>query len=105
MGDQLFRATKSVSSFALACPSIAQNNVDREQEGFVGPVREVRLKCLRSFKVAWLVSIERKIPLRMISFNAIGNKTKVVSYDPANAGNDQTEVYRYDSGGRKIERI
>ena len=99
-----FPATMSVTSFALAYPSTDQNKVDREQQGFLGSVRKVRLKSLRSFDVAGPMAIEKNILLRITSFNDNGNKTKVVNYDPAKAGNDRTEVYRYNSGGRKIEQ-
>ncbi len=98
----MFKATMSVSSYALACPSTPQNKVDREQEGLLGPVREVWLRRLRSVKMAWLFPIERRMPLRLTSFNERGNKTEVVSYEPAHQ--KVTETYKYDLSGRKIER-
>lgn len=92
-----------MSNYALAFPLDARQKPDREQDGLLGPVSTVRLKSLRISKVAWLFSIKKWVPLREVSYNVDGNKTKAISYDPANPGNKQTEFYSYDAAGRKIE--
>jgi hypothetical protein len=104
LGHGLMKANGLVSSYGLARPSNAQKQPDRQDEGFVGPVRKVRLKALHFSKLAWLVPMKRRIPLRMISFNNVGNKIKVVNYEPTKADMNQIEVYRYDRGGRRIEK-
>jgi YD repeat-containing protein len=101
----LLKVKKFMSRYALALPSDAQQKSDREQDGLIGNVKTVWLKSLHASRVAWLFPIERSIPLRMTSYNVKGNKIKVVSYDPANPSNKQTELYSYDAAGRKIEWI
>jgi YD repeat-containing protein len=97
------KAKSYMSGYALAFPSDARQKLDRELDGLVGPVSTVRLQFLRTSKVAWLFPIKKGVPLRKVSYNVDGNKTKAISYDPANPGNKQTEFYSYDAAGRKIE--
>jgi YD repeat-containing protein len=89
--------------YALAFPSDARQKPDRELDGLLGPVSTVRLKSLRISKVGRLFPIKKRVPLRKDFYNVDGNKTKAISYDPANTGNKQTESYSYDAAGRKIE--
>jgi YD repeat-containing protein len=92
-----------MSSYALAFPFDAPQQPDREQDGLVGPVSTVVLKFLRNSKVAWLFPLKKWVTLGMVSYNLDGNKTKAISYDPANPANKQSEFFSYDAAGRKIE--
>jgi hypothetical protein len=94
---------QTASGYALALPSSAQRAVDKEQDGLVGPVREVRLKTLYRTKIAGLFSVERTIPVRFVSYNPPGNRARVVRYEAGNGVGRHIEVYTYDSTGRKIE--
>ncbi|HBB87356.1 MAG TPA: hypothetical protein DC047_07050 [Blastocatellia bacterium] len=104
MINGFLQLSESASGYALACPSVGEEKADREEEGLVGRVQMVSLETVRSPESAFLASDESRIPLRMISFNDMGNKTKVVKYDPANPFNHQIEEYDYDPAGRKIEK-
>jgi hypothetical protein len=90
--------------YALALPTSAQQKPDTDDGGLMGPVRSVLVESLRPLRLPWLFSIQRRLSLRRISFDADGHKTKAVTYDPATK-KSLTEVYSYDIWGRKTELI
>ncbi|MGH9962536.1 MAG: hypothetical protein ACREBC_36385, partial [Pyrinomonadaceae bacterium] len=89
--------------FALAHPAEGENRTDRERDGIAGPVQTIRHETVRDFTVAQVLQFTRRVPLRTVTYDARGNKAKVVIYDPASPRNKQTEDYKYDDSGRKIE--
>jgi len=95
--------TRCLVMFALAHPIEGQNRCDRERDGILGPVRAIRHETVRDFNVAQILRFTRRMPLRTVTYDASGNKVRVINFDPASRRNKQTEVFKYDDAGRKIE--
>jgi len=88
--------------YALACPLNRPSKSDREADGLVGPVQTVQSDVLRPTKIAWLFTIQRRMPHRCVFYNQAGNKTKVIHYE---RGSEGSEIYRYHPADRLAEAI
>ncbi len=89
--------------FALAHPAEDQNRTDRERDGLAGPVRTIRLETVHDFTVAHILKFSRRVLLHTVTYDSNGNKVSIINYDPASRSNKQTQHFKYDDAGRKIQ--
>lgn len=90
--------------YALATPSIRRMKSDREQVGLHGPVRSLRVDLDRPLKVAGLLALKRRVPVRFARYDTDGRKLEEVSYNSGGC-EEKREIHSYDQAGRKLERI
>jgi hypothetical protein len=89
--------------FALAHPAEDQTKTDRERDGLAGPVRSIRLETVYDFTVAHILRFSRRVLLHTVTYDSNGNKVRVINCDPASGRNKQTQHFKYDDAGRKIQ--
>ena len=89
--------------FALAHPAEDQSRTDRERDGLAGPVRTIRLETVYDFTVAHILRFSRRVLLYTVTYDSSGNKVRVINCDPTSRRNKQTQLFKYDDAGRKIQ--